>query len=253
MGFNFSMMMKIILNNKTKILLTLFSITFTALIIFDQSQPGTIQNIKDKQIQFSEELGWINWSHAIPERNIKEFERFIMLQETQTDSFDFSFSMDMKIKVNNHFIIAACSQKYRVPVVTNKFKRQIYYAEIFSNVSVLLEDMQGELPYSLLSGSNASAHREGDLTGNLISLYACFNNQKTLKLKEYLTLMNVKDCIIKNSISNIDKNKIHSFNEVTFLKKTNKTVRSIHLLLALLQTKKNTCRLIKTKKNLAII
>ena len=50
MGFNFSMMMKNILNNKTKILLTLFSITFTALIIFDQSQPGTIQNIKDKQI-----------------------------------------------------------------------------------------------------------------------------------------------------------------------------------------------------------
>lgn len=230
---------------------------FTSLVIsmiyIDFNQPGTNENIQDQTIQFSEELGWINWSHAIPERNIRAFRRFKKLQLTQVDSFNFSFSMDMKIKIKNKFIVASCSNTYRVPVVKSMIAKKELYTEIFGTVSNLLENMQGELPFSLLSGSRASSHRDGDLTGNIISLYSCYTNTSFNEIKNELTLLNIADSKTKNTSKSIDEFKISSYKQVNFLKnKNNLIIFQLQELLSQLQAESNNCRLLNSKKGLTI-
>lgn len=182
------------------------------LYFFDQSQKGTEDNIRKGEIGYSTKLGWINFSHAIPDRTILIFNQFEERCQVELDSFQFTFSMDMKIRIPKGWLVAETEQQFLIPFGLDSFSRSLAFIEMFKSVSLDLEEMQGDFPYGLLSGSSASSFRNGDLTGNVLSVYQALYNDSNLLSS--LDLISPEQSLIRNSRDNIDENKVNAYQDI---------------------------------------
>lgn len=242
--------MKTILQHKTRTTFILFLLLCICLLTIDNNQQGTTENIQQQDIQFSKELGWVNWSHAIPTGTKKAYNQFVNSNELNKDSFNFVFEMDMKIKIFDNFLIASCSQEFTVAHMKNHIDINRNFAKIFASISIVLEEMQGSMPYCILSGSRASSFRNGDLTGNLLSLYLATHNRTLNTLKHHLTLSSIEQCLSKHKLSNIDTNKIRNFTEINLDVKANPALQKVGTLLEQIKSSNFSFRLIKTDRQL---
>jgi len=76
---------------------------------------------------------------------------------------------------------------------------------LFRQASSDLEIYQGDLPFSLLSVSKESSFREGDLMGNLISVYLAETGMKIADFRKSLTDYSVEKSILSCTEFHIQK------------------------------------------------
>lgn len=194
-----------------KRLFVLFIFLGSLLFGLDWFQDGTLENIEQGEITYSKELGWVNWSHAIPDRVSKEFKNLQKLSLSNQDSIDFLFSMDMKLGIGIGYLVAATEELVRLPAGRGEDYYKTAFAQLFKSVSIQLEKLQGGNPYRWLSGSRNSSFRNGDLMGNLISLHCGMNNVDFHAVQSDLNSIKIEEAIAKNKMSSIDTNKVKKY------------------------------------------
>ena len=169
----------------------LFLIVFLVIalpILYTYSADYDENNIRNGNIQYSEELGWINWKHANPYGTKVAYSELQRLNIQAVDSFNYTYSQTMKYKIGNSYVVAECSESRIVkPRLTAK-EEQLAFFEIFKSVSNSFEKMQAKFPFKLIPESNGSSFREGDLMGNLISYYCSVSNTHLSEIKHRMTL-----------------------------------------------------------------
>ncbi len=144
--------------------------------------------ILNGEIQYTEELGWINWGHAKPEKTIIAFNEFQEKNKSAIDSFEFQYAQHMKFKMGDEYLIATFSETRKIPPFLSVKEEKEVFLEIFASVSKSFEEMQGSFPFSLIPSCNASSYRNGDLTGDLISYYLAVSDCSTTDIKSALTM-----------------------------------------------------------------
>lgn len=187
---------------------------YIVLFSIDFCQPRTLDKIKSGRISFTQELGWVNWGHAIPTNAINGIERLNNLEEV-----DSILSIYMQVK-SHIFVVdltGECKRYVLLGSIKDSIQLRYHFYSLFRKASSDLETYQGDLPFSLLSVSKESSFREGDLMGNLISVYLAETGMKIADFRNSLTNYSKEKCILKfadfpiqkhnwDSVSNIAKN-----------------------------------------------
>ena len=149
------------------------------------------------EIQYSEELGWINLGHALPNETKEAYQELQELNQVAQDSFEFVYTQQMRFRVWDQQMTAQLSESRRIPPHLNEEEVKEVFLEIFVSVSESFEQMQGSFPYSLMPGCANSSFRNGDLTGDLISYFIAVSNISTEEFKEALTIFDAKSSLEK--------------------------------------------------------
>ncbi|MFM7022885.1 MAG: hypothetical protein ACKOXB_07890 [Flavobacteriales bacterium] len=162
-------------------------------------------NIEDRNFQYSEELGWVNWNHAYPKGTIESYSALQQLNKSATDSFSFTYSQKMKFKFGNSAVVAEYKECRLIkPHLTLKEGQEVFM-EMFKSVSNSFEKMQGEFPFNVISDSYNSSFREGDLMGNIISCYCAISNTQVNEIKNNLTLYDAEKSLEIYERNNLKK------------------------------------------------
>ena len=167
-----------------KIFLVLILLFFGGLFSVDLSQDGTLDKIKCGRISYTKELGWVNWGHAIPTNAING-----MVELKNIKEIDSTLRLYMQVKsiFFGVTLMGECTRSIHLNSVkdTTQIKRHFY--SLFRKVSSDLEEYQSDLPFSLFSVSRESSFREGDLMGNIISVYLAETGIKIADFRKSLT------------------------------------------------------------------
>ena len=194
------------MNKKRSILLKIFFVLSTMLFIglysIDLSQDGTLDKIKCGRISYTNELGWVNWGHAIPTNAINGMVELKKLKEIDSTLHLF---MQVKSRFFGVDLMGECKRSIQLNTVkdTTQLKRHFY--SLFRKASSDLESYQGDLPFSLFSVSRESSFREGDLMGNLVSVYLAGTGIKIADFRKTLTDYSAKKSSLKFSEFGIQK------------------------------------------------
>lgn len=188
--------------------------------IFSYLNNGTARKIEDKTIQYSEEIGWVNWGHAIATGTTKYFEDFKSKNKEEKDTFLFDYTQKMKFKIGDYELIASYSETWKVNSQLSEKGTKKAFLGVFKSVSEGFEKMQGEFPYSWIGGS-VTSQREGDFTGNLISYLSATSpslfNADSLKL----TLLDYESTLKKYHEEGLNKS---TWDSIKINKKTTNPV-----------------------------
>lgn len=125
-------------------------------------------------IRYSPECGWITQDHAIPDGPSHLLTRMYQKNATRKDSFDITYKQTMKYSFFGKRLIAEAASTYRLATGMSKEQTDAAALLILMDVSEQFEDMQGSLPYTLIS--EGSSFRKGDLTGNLLAYYKALHS-----------------------------------------------------------------------------
>lgn len=181
---------------KKRIFILFVFIIISLPFIYAYLSDSVKNNIKNGNLQFSKELGWINWKHAIPKGTKVQFKEFQTLNtQSSVDSFSYTYTQTMKVKIVNSFIISESSESRRIKSGLTQKEERLVFFDIFKSVSNSFEKMQAEFPYNLIPASNNSSFREGDLMGNIISFYCSVNNISINDIKNKLTISNTEESL----------------------------------------------------------
>lgn len=180
----------------------LFSILFTCIIVykvaFDNIKKSASDNIKNGSLQYSEELGWINWDHAKKSGTIKSFSVLKYLNENAMDSFSFQYSQKMKHKIGHFEAVAEVIESRKMQCGQTPEELKFNFLQIFKSTSISFENMQALFP-----NSRNSSDREGDIVGNLISFYLAINDLNREEIEKQLTLCSETESLDKLNTSGI--------------------------------------------------
>lgn len=213
------------------------------LIVFiSQVSDKTKSNIQNGSLQFSKELGWINWGHANPQSTLKAYDELILLNKSSTDSFTFVYSQKMKVKIVNKFIVAECKESRIIKPFLTPDEEKLLFLNMFISVSESFENLQVRFP-----NSYHSSYREGDLMGNLISFYIATTKSNIQTVKEDLILFNPVESLHQfeeNGIGKIKWNSLH-----IDIHNPNKTLKSLQEILEINTDKIENISKIKFRKS----
>lgn len=130
------------------------------------------EQINLDRMQYSDNCGWIDWSHAMPEGPAGLItDVFSGGNENPDDCFPVSYSQSMGKDLGFINITAGTSLTYCVANGLNKQQRIEAAASIFRHVSEEFERLERSFPYALSPEAQGSSFQEGDLTSNLIGFY----------------------------------------------------------------------------------
>ena len=221
-----------------KMLLCISLFIYLVLFSIDFFQPRTLDKIKSGRISFTQELGWVNWGHAIPTNAMNGIEELNKLEDV-----DSMLSIYMQVK--SHFfgfdLMGECKRDLSLASIKDSIQLRYHFYSLFRQASSDLETYQGDLPFSLLSVSKESSFREGDLMGNLISVYLAETGMKIADFRKSLTDYSVEKSILSctefhiqkhnwdsvESIANKSSVSVPFYNFVkTFFKGTQKEINS---------------------------
>lgn len=174
--------------SRKKILLLCVLTALSTLLVFLSWAPGPLHDIQKGSLQYSQELGWINWDHARPTGPSKAYAELVELHGQANDSFLFTYRQEMVLPIAGVHYVAEVAQEWRLPHNLSKEALQEAFMHIFVRVSTQFEEMQGQGAYARLGASRASSFREGDLVGNLLSVYCAFTNQDLAHCRQQLSL-----------------------------------------------------------------
>lgn len=139
--------------------------------IVEKGQSPREQIMLDR-MQYSDNCGWIDWSHAMPEGPVGLLKDVLSGgNENPDDCFPVSYSQSMGKRLGPITITAGTSITYCVDNGLNKEQRIEAAASIFRHVSEEFERLERSFPYALSPEAQGSSFQEGDLTSNLISFY----------------------------------------------------------------------------------
>ena len=176
------------MNKKRSVFLKIFFVLSTMLFIglysIDLSQDGTLDKIKCGRISYTNELGWVNWGHAIPTNAVNGMVELKKLKE-----IDSTLHLFMQVK-SNFFgvdLMGECKRSIQLNTVKDTTQLKHHFYSLFRKVSSDLEEYQSDLPFSLFSVSRESSFREGDLMGNIISVYLAETGMKIADFRKSLT------------------------------------------------------------------
>lgn len=165
-------------------------------LFFSWNAEGVIkEKIKEGEIQYSKELGFINWDHANPEGTISAFKRLQSVNCVDTDSIEFTYTQKMVITVGTLSAVAEYTETRKLPTHLTSEEEQIVFLEIFTSVTASFEKMQGELPYAIIPQTRASSFRKGDLMGNLLSFYMAISSTTVATLRDDLTMVSSAEAL----------------------------------------------------------
>ena len=198
---------------KTLIFL-LFVILLVAGYAWLYSLNSVEKRIRRGEIQFSHELGWINWGHAKPAGTLEAFNRLQYDNLHSKDSFYFCYSQKMKFKVGSRSVVAEFTQCRNIRTKLSLQEEQEAFLEIFMGVSEGFEKMQSRFPYVLMEVSPGSSFREGDLTGNLLSFYSAAYNVSTDSIHKKLTMLKPEGCALKYDQEGLGKDLVWNIEAV---------------------------------------
>lgn len=178
-----------------KVLVVSVVLTLMGLLWWLNISSGNADSIKSGELQYSEELGWINWGHAKPDGPKTAFESLLRLNSENADSFEFSYCQYMKAKLAGQWREAEYCEAVKMPAGLSKTEAQRAFFHIFIEVSVGFETLQGSLPYSASADSRNSSFREGDLMGNLIGFHCATEGIDLNAVKSKLTLYSIEESL----------------------------------------------------------
>lgn len=164
------------------------SVLLLVVLLYMSQSTSSVKDIEETTVQYSEELGWINWDHARPDGPAKAFKRLMRLSEKATDSFAFSYSQEMALRLVAGEYVAKAEQRWMIPPKLSRTEQEQVFAKIFGSVSTQFEEMQGKGMYQGLGASRNSSFKEGDLMGNLLALHAVFRHYSQTYYKKRLEL-----------------------------------------------------------------
>ena len=212
----------------------LIGLVFILLFIaFGYLNNGTERKIKDGEIQYSEELGWINWGHANPSGTQKAFADFKNKNQLSTTNFSFSYTQTMRYRFLGVSFFTSYNESWKIIKQPEDSNIKNAFLKVFTSVSEGFESMQNK-PIYALSGSKPSSFREGDLMGNLISFYCVVSKSSVSEVKQQLTLWNTKNSLNKYNKEGLER--IH-WNEMKI--KKNESNILIQKLISILKKSKN--------------
>lgn len=159
-----------------------------------------LENLSTGETQLTQEFGFINWGHANSSETKRYYEEFLAQMNLSQDSIDFSYRQNVRMQSFGLTVSFGFEECRRFKTTTNKTQQQLAFLEIFENVSQQFETMQNQLPLSFLPGASNSSFRNGDLNGNLISVFKAFENISTNELKNDLRVSSKVEAI--TTISN---------------------------------------------------
>ncbi len=147
------------------------------------------EDVKNGELVYSNQIGWINLGHAKPARTKNAYQKLKQLHQAAQDSFDFEYSQQMKFPIAGKFIVADYVEKRRISANQSKEELDRTFIELFKSVSNGFEASQDDFPYWLMQASRVSSFKNGDLTGNTISLYCAMSNHTLEEIKPALQLL----------------------------------------------------------------
>lgn len=106
----------------------------------------TADNILNGSLQYSKELGWINWDHAKPVSTLNALNSFKQLNSISPDSFTFSYAQNMKVNIANKNVIAEANETRRIKSHLNEQELIREFLSIFVSVSTHFEQLQAQVP-----------------------------------------------------------------------------------------------------------
>lgn len=180
-----------------KVLLALLVLAILGVLLWVNISNGNSDSIKSGELQYSEELGWINWGHAKPDGPKEAFDKLLRSNSENTDSFELDYCQRMKAKLAGKWREAKYCETLKLPPSLSRKEAKSAFFDLFIEVSNGFENLQGSFPYSASVDSRNSSFREGDLTGNLIAFYCATQGIDTDAVKSRLTLYSVEESLKK--------------------------------------------------------
>ena len=174
--------------------------------------------IKEGKIQYTKEVGWINWGHAMPEATQLAYEHFKKQMEEGHFPFTFSYPQKMKYSLFGFILILQCEGKITIDHKLDEQEQRKVFIQLFKVVSEYFESKQGEAPYSF---TTQSSFREGDLMGNLISLHTTLNKDDMRDVKKNLSALEPNKALVLWSEKKCKKKR---WKELSFMKDTELTL-----------------------------
>lgn len=153
---------------------------------------NTGKYIRTQQIQYSDELGWINWNHARPASTLYYYKRFLQANQTLADSFDFVYAQKNTFNIGSFFVHHYYTERWKIKSGLSVDEAKHTFTAIFASVSSGFENMQGNMPMQLFADTRRSSFRNGDMMGNLISLATVLEYVNIDSLKAQLNLFSVE-------------------------------------------------------------
>lgn len=167
-------------------------IVLLVLLIVATVAPSLQSEIRNGTLQYSEELGWINWDHARPDGPREAFRRLQRLNEESNDSFSFTYHQKMVLPLAGVRYVAEVEELWKIQAGLSSPELKSVFLEVFTSVSSRFEKMQAQGAYAGLAASRESSFREGDLTGNLLAFYMAVNGESISDVQKQLTLFNTE-------------------------------------------------------------
>lgn len=171
--------------------MTLVVLAILGILLWANISSGNADSIKSGELQYSEELGWINWGHAKPNGPKEAFDKLLRLNSENTDSFELDYCQRMKAKLAGKWREAKYCETLKLPPRLSRKEAKSAFFDLFISVSKGFENLQGSFPYSASADSRNSSFREGDLTGNLIAFYCATESLAVEDVKSRLTLYSI--------------------------------------------------------------
>jgi len=177
--------------NLKKGLVILTILVLLALLVLASVSPSLRSEIQKGNLQYCEELGWINWDHARPDGPREAFRRLQRLNEESEDSFSFTYHQKMVLPLAGAQYVAEVEELWKVQSGSRPEELESVFLKVFVSVSNRFEKMQAQGAYAGLAASRESSFREGDLTGNLLAFYAAITGEQTATIQKQLRLFSV--------------------------------------------------------------
>ena len=163
--------------------------TVLALVAF---APDNEFEIRNGTLQYSQELGWINWDHARPDGPVEAYSRLQRLNDEATDSFSFTYRQKMVLPLVGNLYVAEVEELWKIRNGLTEEELKNVFLEVFVSVSNRFEEMQAHGAYAALAASRESSFREGDLIGNLLAFYAAVDGEAFRDFKRALSLFSIE-------------------------------------------------------------
>jgi hypothetical protein len=209
-----------------RLIILLISFLIISIVLIVLISDNTPKNIQKGSLQYSKELGWINWEHANPESTLKAYHELVLLNKLSIDSFIFNYSQKMKLKIANKFIVAECKESRIIKPFLTVEEEKLLFLNMFISVSESFERFQAQFP-----NSYHSSFREGDLMGNLISFHIATTKSNIQMVKDDLVLFNSEESFQQFKKDGLGKIKWNAL--YIDMINPNKTVKSLQTLLTM--------------------
>ncbi len=180
---------------KVLIALTLCVVAFA--LYTNLTSVHTKDDIQTGKLVYSMPCGWINMDHALPYGPSSLWHTIQKRGGGKGEYFRVRYVQTMKWPLLGRQLVAETAAVYELPVAMTVPEAKSAALLILMDVSEQFEQMQGSLPYNLLEGSRQSSFRQGDLTGNLLSLYVALHGCTLNQIKDSLVIQPVEESLVR--------------------------------------------------------